>query len=315
MEGVAFVGSVMEHRAPTSVAKRHRRVDIRARPTGSPVETETAYDRDLATVANIPRSTVTSTLLFDLDDTLIADTLDATAAVVATCAAHAIDGVDPAEVAATVISRARASWPTDACGGVLAEELGISAIEALYADFDTCHERPARLRAVAEAYQLATWTEAFAIHGWVPTTDEVDVVAKTFRHLRTRSITVYPDVREVLDALAPSHRMGIITNGPADLQRDKLDASGLAGYFEVVVISGALGRGKPSAAPFEAAMAALGADPATTTMVGDNPARDMKGAEAAGIASVCITRPHGLVCDLSRYDPISDLRALLPLAV
>ncbi len=255
------------------------------------------------------------TLLFDLDDTLIADTADARAAVEATCAAHPIDGADPADVAATVMGRAREVWPTEAFGGALAHELGISAIEALYADFGVCHERPRQLKAVEGPYLTTVWAGSLGQHGWVPTAGEVEVIAKTFRDVRTREVTVYDDVHEVLDALAATHRMGIITNGPADLQRDKLDASGLAGYFEVVVISGALGWGKPSPRPFEAAMRALGADPGTTTMVGDNPARDRVGAEAAGIRSVCVTRPHGLPCDLTGERPITDLRQLLAVVV
>ncbi len=47
---------------------------------------------------------------------------------------------------------------------------------------------------------------------------------------------VLSDAEPTLRALQRTHRLGLVTNGPADLQRAKLRASGLGAYFEAVVV-------------------------------------------------------------------------------
>jgi hypothetical protein len=53
-----------------------------------------------------------------------------------------------------------------------------------------------------------------------------------------------------------------VTNGDASQQRDKIERFGLAPYFEVMVIEGEVGAGKPDKAVFRYAPDRLGAGPA-----------------------------------------------------
>lgn len=232
------------------------------------------------------------TLLFDLDDTLISDTRDAWTALDEVCAAIEADAGARAALVDTVVTTARATWATDRYGGALAHELGISGVEALYSDLGSCHERVRGLATTQHEYKQRVWSEALGAHGHEVTASGADQLIDAFRAVRGNHVTVYDEVREVLTELAVHHRLGIITNGPADLQRMKVAATGLADLFGVVVISGELGWGKPEVAPFAHAMQALDAESDSTTMLGDNVSRDVVGARAAGIDAVWVTRPE-----------------------
>ena len=119
----------------------------------------------------------------------------------------------------------------------------------------------------------------------------------------------------VLELRRIGHRLGLITNGPADVQRAKLAATGLGAWFDAVVISGEVGVGKPDPHIFARALAALDASPQTAIMVGDNLERDVVGARAAGMRGVWLnrsgrSRPAGIVPDLE-IATLTELPAVL----
>jgi putative hydrolase of the HAD superfamily len=74
------------------------------------------------------------------------------------------------------------------------------------------------------------------------------------------------------------------------LPREKLAASQLERYFDVVVISGEFGIGKPAVPIYMRALEFLGIHVEAATMVGDRIERDLDGAHAAGIRGVWINR-------------------------
>ena len=84
--------------------------------------------------------------------------------------------------------------------------------------------------------------------------------------------------------------LALITNGASCLQREKLTAAGLDDYFDVVVISGEFGVGKPERSIFEHTLSLLGSDREHAVVVGDSLARDVDGAIAAGLSTVWVNR-------------------------
>lgn len=97
--------------------------------------------------------------------------------------------------------------------------------------------------------------------------------------------TTAPDgAHESLEALGESERLGVLTNGVADWQREKLAAHGLLGYFETVVSSYDAGAHKPDPAPFEEAQRRIEAE--EYVMVGDDYEADIEGAREAGFVPV-----------------------------
>ena len=95
---------------------------------------------------------------------------------------------------------------------------------------------------------------------------------------------LYDGARELLDHLAGSVRLAMITNGLSDVQRARLDRLDLAGYFDAIVISSEVGATKPRPEIFDIAFEQLGA-PAkdTAVMIGDSLTSDIRGGSDYGI--------------------------------
>lgn len=81
-------------------------------------------------------------------------------------------------------------------------------------------------------------------------------------------------------------QLGVITNGPADKQRRKLEVLGLYGRLGVALISDAIGLAKPDPRIFQRAAEALGVAASDCVFIGDNPEKDVLGATAVGMRAV-----------------------------
>ncbi|KUO17995.1 HAD family hydrolase [Streptomyces dysideae] len=101
---------------------------------------------------------------------------------------------------------------------------------------------------------------------------------------------LFPDVLPVLDALAASHRHGVLSNSSIHVQDHKLRVLGVRDRFESVLCAAELGVSKPEAGAFHAACAALELAPHQVAYVGDHPEIDGRGAAEAGLLSVWVDR-------------------------
>lgn len=125
-----------------------------------------------------------------------------------------------------------------------------------------------------------------------------------------------PGAAELIAALSGHCRMGIITNGFTDLQRARLERTGLNEVFDPVVISEQVGVAKPDRRIFDHALAWLGDPPRDRVlMVGDNPHSDILGGINAGIRTCWVnvhrhSRPKGIEPD-HEVASLDDLRTLL----
>jgi putative hydrolase of the HAD superfamily len=101
--------------------------------------------------------------------------------------------------------------------------------------------------------------------------------------------------RRVLEMVRQRWRTAVITNGPPDVQKRKLEALGLPPLVDVVVLAHACGArlGKPDAEPFLHALAQLGVLPSAAVMVGDDPLADIDGARCLGIRAIQVRRAPG----------------------
>jgi putative hydrolase of the HAD superfamily len=116
-------------------------------------------------------------------------------------------------------------------------------------------------------------------------------VADDFAARRMRTAALFDDALPCLGGLRGAGvRLGLVTNGDAGMQREKLARHDLSRWFDAIVIEGELGVGKPDVAVFRHALGLLGVDAAAATMVGDDLERDVAGAERAGIAGVWLDR-------------------------
>jgi putative hydrolase of the HAD superfamily len=95
-----------------------------------------------------------------------------------------------------------------------------------------------------------------------------------------------PGAEMVLTQLSSDRSLHIITNGFREVQRIKIDTSGLSKYFDHIHISEEVGSMKPDPAIFHHAVGKSGREPAACVMIGDNFDTDILGAERAGIDAI-----------------------------
>lgn len=129
-----------------------------------------------------------------------------------------------------------------------------------------------------------------------------------YRTNRFHGLQLFPDATKTVQALrdtfAPGRRViGVVTNGPADVQRPKIDLLEIERLADFVVISGEFGSAKPEPPIFHEALRRAGAEAAEAVFVGDSRAFDMAGARAAGIRSIWLNRDG---CDWPAAEPPPD---------
>ncbi|MCW2713124.1 MAG: HAD-superfamily hydrolase, subfamily variant 1 [Frankiales bacterium] len=100
----------------------------------------------------------------------------------------------------------------------------------------------------------------------------------------------YPGAEDALRRLrAHGLLLAVVTDGNPTVQRAKVAALGVERLVDTVVISDELGGRavrKPHPAAFVEALRRIGVSPAAAVHVGDRPAKDCAGAQAAGLPSV-----------------------------
>ena len=119
----------------------------------------------------------------------------------------------------------------------------------------------------------------------------------------------------VLKSLSQRHRMALITNGIAHVQRARFTASLLHRYFMILVISEEAGCAKPDPRIFDAALATLRVRPEEVLFVGDSISSDMAAAANAGI-DFCWYNPAriphpGTLPTLLTIQSLAELPALI----
>ena len=227
-------------------------------------------------VVGHPRYTpVVRSLLVDLDDTLLDYTGDV-----------------------------ELSW-SQACttcttGGAIAADRLVAAIVECRRWFWTDPERSRRER----LDMLGAWRNivAHALDALgVVDGDLATAVAQDFARRRRERMRLFPDA---LDALERWRRAGIglalVTNGDATQQRDKIERHDLARFFDVIVIEGEFGVGKPEESVYRHALKVLRSTPEQSWMVGDNLEWDVIAPQRLGLRGVWIDRAGaGLPADLT----------------
>ena len=203
-------------------------------------------------------------LLLDLDDTLLDYSSGVDTCWEAACAAGAPDVPRAALVAA--LTEARRSFWTD-----------------------PEHNRRERVNMLRAWTRIATQ----ALEQCGGDARRGSAIAEAFAARRRAIMTLFPDALQLLTtARGLGLPLGLVTNGDAREQRAKIERHDLARFFDVIVIEGEFGAGKPDAAVYRCAMGALGVEPGPEVwMAGDHLEFDVAGPQRLGLRAAWIDRP------------------------
>lgn len=239
-------------------------------------------------------------VLFDLDDTLVWDERISRQALVETAArGAAVYGLDAGRLAAAAKRASDELWrahaPVTRC-----DELGIVAFEGMWGHFHGEEEYVKHLHEWTPQFRREIWQRALAEQG-VEDKELADRSAECFVRRRRELSEHLPGAEQVLRTLQRAGiRLGLLTNGAASLQREKIETSGLGLFFDAAVVSGEIGTGKPEPAIFHHLLDRLGVAAGESLMVGNSLARDIVGGKRAGLHTCWLAlegeeEPVGLV--------------------
>jgi putative hydrolase of the HAD superfamily len=230
-------------------------------------------------------------VLLDLDDTILDDSSGLTSSWRAACVAHGsgMNGLDP-EVVFDAIDRVRHWYWSDS------ERHRAGRLELAWA-----RREVVRLALV----ELGIDDEELARR-----------IGDSYHSLRDDAIKPFDDAVSTVQWLrAQGCRLALLTNGGSKGQRLKIDRFDLAGLFDVILIEGEVGFGKPDPRIYSQALAALDVRAADAWMVGDNLEWDVAGPQREGIAGIWIDArrtgvPHGHAVRPDRIiNRLADLRS------
>lgn len=113
----------------------------------------------------------------------------------------------------------------------------------------------------------------------------------------------------VADLKAKGYRLFIASNGFTEVQSRKIASAGMAGCFEKLFLSEALGVNKPSPLFFERALKEAGLEATEVMMIGDNYDTDILGAINSGMHSIHFN-PGGTMLEEGKKAPDHSVRSL-----
>ncbi|MBL8384476.1 MAG: HAD family hydrolase [Burkholderiales bacterium] len=127
-----------------------------------------------------------------------------------------------------------------------------------------------------------TIAAAFAEAGATPAR-----AAEAFEFFRAerQKVEFYPDALPALERLAARYRLGVISNGFADVH-----AIGIGARFDSVIAAHEVGAAKPDPRIFAACVERMRLPPAAMVYVGDDPANDVVAPRACGLHAAWINR-------------------------
>jgi putative hydrolase of the HAD superfamily len=114
-------------------------------------------------------------------------------------------------------------------------------------------------------------------------------LAEDFAARRWQVMRLFPGALDTLEALhASGLPMALVTNGDRRQQRRKIEQFGIGRFFDVVVIEGEFGVGKPDESVYRHALAGLRAAPETAAMIGDHLEWDVAGPMRLGLGGIWV---------------------------
>ncbi len=224
-------------------------------------------------------------ILFDMDDTILADSFNTEVCLRRVCERLAPGlGVPAAELRAAMEAASDWYWSDR-------ERHRTGRLDLDRARLDVARLALGRLRIENEGHAQELW--------------------RSLAEMKDEMIHPFPGALETLQHLRESRvALALVTNGHARRQRAKIERFGLAPFFDCIVIESELGVGKPDARVFHHVLTRLGVPAWEAWMVGDNLEWDVAGPMKVGITGIWLDTPGRGLPATSPIRPDRIVRAL-----
>jgi len=236
--------------------------------------------------------TLPAALMLDLDDTILADSLGADACWVRLC-----------DVYAPAIAPWTAPDLLDA----------INTYRAWYWSDPERHREGRLDLTAARAHIIAEALRRLGVNDERGASLAQDI-AHDYAELREAELKPLPGALETVDTLRERGlRLALLTNGAALAQRRKIERYDLAHRFELILIEGEFGCGKPDPRVYHHALRTLAILPSEAWMVGDNLEWDVLAPQRLGVAGVWVNPAGRAAPDDATERPFRIIRSLADL--
>lgn len=233
-----------------------------------------------------------STIIFDLDDTLLWDKKSIAEAFRLTCEEASVKlatQIDLAKLEEDVRTAARALYEQYSVYDYT-QMIGINPFEGLWGSFDDPTPQFQKMKTIVPAYRRDAWTNGLRAYG-IEDEQLGAYLGEYFIEARRRSPFLYDETFEVLEKLKNDYKLVLLTNGAPSLQNEKLTITPeLVPYFDKIIISGDFGKGKPDDSIFEYVLQQADINANEGLMVGDNLMTDILGSSRIKMKNVWINR-------------------------
>lgn len=124
--------------------------------------------------------------------------------------------------------------------------------------------------------------------------EDVKKLVEVYRNVKP-NLKLYEDGEEILNYLKEKVLTGIITDGKASVQWNKINSLELKKYVDKIIVTDEYGRDywKPHKYSYRSMLKYFKCNPEEAVYVGDNPIKDFVGARKVGIKTIRIVRKYG----------------------
>ncbi|HEX3747031.1 MAG TPA: HAD family hydrolase [Bryobacteraceae bacterium] len=141
-------------------------------------------------------------------------------------------------------------------------------------------------------------------------------LAEMQRGISRKRLRAFPQTLEALAHLKTTHKLAIVSDAQTAYGLPELRATGLAEFFDPIVISGDYGFRKPDPRLFQAALDKLGVSPQEALFIGNDHFRDIGGAREVGMKTILFcpggtaSGPEQIAADYCLYQYSDLIRAV-----
>jgi putative hydrolase of the HAD superfamily len=124
--------------------------------------------------------------------------------------------------------------------------------------------------------------------------EDIQYLIDRYRNAKPK-LSLYEDSIELLNKLKGKYKLGLITDGMASVQWNKIKALHIEHYFDKIIVSDDLGKEywKPHIKTYELMAQELKVSKEECIYVGDNPNKDFYGAKKCGYKTIRLIRKEG----------------------
>jgi HAD superfamily hydrolase (TIGR01549 family) len=195
-----------------------------------------------------------------------------------------------------------------------------------FEEFEDAHARgleELHLRVIAgeleiDAARMERFRRLFLAAGVVSSDAQLAAAAAAYRAVYVASRRAVDGALDLLAALQPRVRIGIVSNNLLDEQQAKVRLCGFDRYVDALVVSEEAGASKPDPAIFATALARLECDRIQAVMIGDSWVADVEGARRTGIRPIWFNRtglaspdPASGVTEIAALSPVEPVLAAI----